>query len=135
MARGLLKEKEKELLGEEYFYFFDAAAPIVEKDSIDFNIAYYKSRYDKGENEYIISETSSSYVYCEDCGNMKEIALKQDMFDSILKSMDTYFKHTKVKSIYDLKVIVKLKDGFLVEEINGNILKKKSIIVMVLFHN
>ena len=29
----------------------------------------------KGENEYIISETSSSYVYCEDCGNMKEIAL------------------------------------------------------------
>ena len=48
----------------------------------------------KGENEYIISETSSSYVYCEDCGNMKEIALKQDIFDSILKSMDTYFKHT-----------------------------------------
>ena len=47
----------------------------------------------KGENEYIISETSSSYVYCEDCGNMKEIALKQDIFDSILKSMDTYFKH------------------------------------------
>ena len=44
----------------------------------------------KRENEYIISETSSSYVYCEDCGNMKEIALKQDLFDSILKSMDTY---------------------------------------------
>ena len=79
----------------------------------------------KGENEYIISETSSRYVYCEDCGNMKQIALKQDIFDSILKSMDTYFKHTKVKSIYDLKVIVKFKDGFLVEEINGNILKKK----------
>ena len=79
----------------------------------------------KRENEYIISETSSSYVYCEDCGNMKEIALKQDLFDSILKSMDTYFKYTKVKSIYDLKVNVKLKDGFLVEEINGNILKKK----------
>ena len=79
----------------------------------------------KGENEYIISETSSSYVYCEDCGNMKEIALKQDIFDSILKSIDTYFKHTKVKSIYDLNVIVKFKDAFLVEEINGNILKKK----------
>ena len=84
----------------------------------------------KGENEYIISETSSSYVYCEDCGNMKEIALKQDMFDSILKSMDTYFKHTKVKSIYDLKVIVKFKDGFLVEEINGNILKKCNFLII-----
>ena len=48
-----MSTKIKKLLGEEYFYFFDAAAPIVEKDSIDFNIAYYKSRYDKGENEYI----------------------------------------------------------------------------------
>ena len=34
-------------------HFYDAAAPIVEKDSIDFNKAYYKSRYDKGEASYI----------------------------------------------------------------------------------
>lgn len=40
-------------LGEEYFYFFDAAAPIITKESVDFSIAYYKSRYDKGDNEYI----------------------------------------------------------------------------------
>ena len=43
----------KEKLGKDYFYFYDAAAPIVTKDSIDFEIAYYKSRYDKGDNEYI----------------------------------------------------------------------------------
>lgn len=43
----------KEKLGEDYFYFFDAAAPIVTKESINFDIAYYKSRYDKGDNEYI----------------------------------------------------------------------------------
>ena len=42
-----------ELLGESYFYFYDAAAPIITKDSIVFTVAYYKSRYDKGENEYI----------------------------------------------------------------------------------
>ncbi len=42
-----------EKLGDDYFYFFDAAAPIVTKDSINFDIAYYKSRYDKGDNEYI----------------------------------------------------------------------------------
>ena len=35
------------------FHFFDAAAPIIEKDSIDFSKAYYKSRYDKGEASYI----------------------------------------------------------------------------------
>ncbi|WP_305209359.1 methylenetetrahydrofolate--tRNA-(uracil(54)-C(5))-methyltransferase (FADH(2)-oxidizing) TrmFO [Dubosiella newyorkensis] len=35
------------------FHFFDAAAPIIEKDSIDFSKAYFKSRYDKGEASYI----------------------------------------------------------------------------------
>ncbi|WP_303031567.1 methylenetetrahydrofolate--tRNA-(uracil(54)-C(5))-methyltransferase (FADH(2)-oxidizing) TrmFO [Dubosiella newyorkensis] len=35
------------------FHFFDAAAPILEKDSIDFSKAYFKSRYDKGEASYI----------------------------------------------------------------------------------
>ena len=38
---------------EDTFHFYDAAAPIIEKDSIDFNKAYYKSRYDKGEASYI----------------------------------------------------------------------------------
>lgn len=35
------------------FHFYDAAAPILEKDSIDFSKAYFKSRYDKGEASYI----------------------------------------------------------------------------------
>lgn len=41
------------LLQADYFYFYDAAAPIVTKESIDFEKAYYKSRYDKGDAEYI----------------------------------------------------------------------------------
>jgi methylenetetrahydrofolate--tRNA-(uracil-5-)-methyltransferase len=43
----------KELTGEEYFYFYDAAAPIVEKDSINMDKVYLKSRYDKGEAAYL----------------------------------------------------------------------------------
>ncbi|WP_422423000.1 FADH(2)-oxidizing methylenetetrahydrofolate--tRNA-(uracil(54)-C(5))-methyltransferase TrmFO [Bacillus sp. PSXD-155] len=43
----------KELTGEDYFYFYDAAAPIVEKDSIDMSKVYLKSRYDKGEAAYL----------------------------------------------------------------------------------
>ena len=43
----------REALHQESFYFYDAAAPIVEKDSIDFSKAYFKSRYDKGEADYI----------------------------------------------------------------------------------
>lgn len=41
------------LLGEEFLFFYDAAAPIIEKDSIDMNIAYKKSRYDQGDDSYI----------------------------------------------------------------------------------
>ncbi|HBU85017.1 MAG TPA: FADH(2)-oxidizing methylenetetrahydrofolate--tRNA-(uracil(54)-C(5))-methyltransferase TrmFO [Paenibacillus sp.] len=48
-----LSEQIKSLMGEEYFYFYDAAAPIIEKDSIDMNKVYLASRYDKGEAAYL----------------------------------------------------------------------------------
>ncbi|RUT29917.1 methylenetetrahydrofolate--tRNA-(uracil(54)-C(5))-methyltransferase (FADH(2)-oxidizing) TrmFO [Paenibacillus zeisoli] len=48
-----LSEQIKGLTGEEYFYFYDAAAPIVEKDSIDMEKVYLASRYDKGEAAYL----------------------------------------------------------------------------------
>src|SRR6478736_4452666 len=48
-----LADSLKEIMEEEYFYFYDAAAPIVEKDSIDMNKVYLKSRYDKGEAAYL----------------------------------------------------------------------------------
>ena len=48
-----LSAQLKELTGEDYFYSYDAAAPIVEKDSIDMNKVYLKSRYDKGEAAYL----------------------------------------------------------------------------------
>lgn len=48
-----LSAQIKNLLGEEYFYFYDAAAPIIEKDSIDMNQVYLASRYDKGEAAYL----------------------------------------------------------------------------------
>ena len=58
IATGPLTSSElynsiQELVKDDGLYFYDAAAPIVEKDSIDFNIAYYKSRYDKGDADYI----------------------------------------------------------------------------------
>ncbi|WP_442600955.1 FADH(2)-oxidizing methylenetetrahydrofolate--tRNA-(uracil(54)-C(5))-methyltransferase TrmFO [Paenibacillus sp. KN14-4R] len=43
----------QQLMGKEYLYFYDAAAPIVEKDSIDMNKVYLASRYDKGEAAYL----------------------------------------------------------------------------------
>ncbi len=48
----LSAELEK-LTGSEHLYFYDAIAPIVEADSIDFAIAWRASRYDKGGDDYI----------------------------------------------------------------------------------
>ncbi|WP_336822460.1 FADH(2)-oxidizing methylenetetrahydrofolate--tRNA-(uracil(54)-C(5))-methyltransferase TrmFO [Sporosarcina sp. USHLN248] len=48
-----LAEKILKLTGEEYLYFYDAAAPIIEKESIDMDKVYLKSRYDKGEAAYL----------------------------------------------------------------------------------
>jgi len=41
------------LIGEEYLYFYDAAAPIVAKDSLEMSKLYFASRYNKGEAAYI----------------------------------------------------------------------------------
>lgn len=48
-----LSEQLRILTGEDYLYFYDAAAPIIEKDSIDMDKVYLKSRYDKGEAAYL----------------------------------------------------------------------------------
>ena len=53
LTSDALSNEIKDLLGEEYFYFFDVAAPIIEKDSVNSDIASYKSRYETGSNEYI----------------------------------------------------------------------------------
>jgi len=48
-----LSEKIAALLGQEYLYFYDAAAPIVLKDSLNMDKAYKASRYGKGDDDYI----------------------------------------------------------------------------------
>lgn len=42
-----------EITGKDQLYFYDAAASIIEKDSIDMDKVYLKSRYDKGEAAYL----------------------------------------------------------------------------------
>ncbi len=49
LAQAIKKE-----IGNESLSFYDAIAPVIYKDSIDFNKAWYQSRYDKGDKfDYI----------------------------------------------------------------------------------
>ena len=53
LTDGNLVEEIKNICGEECLSFYDAAAPIVTKDSIDFSKAFFASRYQKGTDDYI----------------------------------------------------------------------------------
>ncbi|MDF2866499.1 MAG: trmFO [Clostridia bacterium] len=48
-----LSESIKELVGQSSLYFYDAAAPIVEADSINYDIAYSLDRYGEGDGDYL----------------------------------------------------------------------------------
>ncbi len=53
LTSDALSESIGKLLGSKYLHFFDAAAPIVTFDSIDTDIAFFASRYDKGTPDYV----------------------------------------------------------------------------------
>ncbi len=53
LTSDALANSIKEFTQSEHLHFFDAIAPIVEKDSINFDKAFWASRYDKGEASYI----------------------------------------------------------------------------------
>lgn len=56
LTEGALADEIKRLTGGDDFYFYDAAAPIVTVDSVDFDKAFKASRYDKGNDD--------SYINC-----------------------------------------------------------------------
>lgn len=58
------------LTGDESLAFFDAIAPIVYKDSIDFDKAWYQSRYDKGDG--------ADYINCP---------LNADQYDTFIQDL------------------------------------------------
>lgn len=53
LTSDIFAEKLKEFTKNEHLHFFDAIAPIVEIDSINFDKAFWGARYDKGEASYI----------------------------------------------------------------------------------
>ncbi|HOA78675.1 MAG: methylenetetrahydrofolate--tRNA-(uracil(54)-C(5))-methyltransferase (FADH(2)-oxidizing) TrmFO [Bacilli bacterium] len=52
LTSDTLGENIQKFFGRDYLSFYDAVAPIIFEESIDKNIVYLKSRYDKGEAAY-----------------------------------------------------------------------------------
>ncbi|MES5266394.1 FADH(2)-oxidizing methylenetetrahydrofolate--tRNA-(uracil(54)-C(5))-methyltransferase TrmFO [Priestia megaterium] len=74
-----LSEQLRALTSEDYLYFYDAAAPIIEKDSIDMDKVYLKSRYDKGEAAYLNCPMTKEefYRFHEALINAETVPLKE----------------------------------------------------------
>ena len=79
LTSDALSQEIARLTGDEYLHFFDAAAPVITAESIDFSNAYKASRYDKGEACYIncpMNEKEYEIFYNElvnaECAHLKE---------------------------------------------------------------
>ncbi|MHB1453544.1 MAG: methylenetetrahydrofolate--tRNA-(uracil(54)-C(5))-methyltransferase (FADH(2)-oxidizing) TrmFO [Saccharofermentanales bacterium] len=53
LTSGLLFDSIRQTIGTEELYFYDAAAPVIESGSIDMDIAFRQSRYQRGGDDYI----------------------------------------------------------------------------------
>lgn len=65
--------------GSEGFYFYDAAAPIIDKSTINMDKVYLKSRYDKGEAAYLNCPMNEEefYAFREALVNAEVAPLKE----------------------------------------------------------
>lgn len=80
----------KSKIGQDFLYFYDAAAPIVTAESIDMNNAFFGSRYNKGEDDYInCPMTKDEYItFYNELINAKTVELhdfeKNNIFESCM---------------------------------------------------
>ena len=90
LTSAALFDDIKKLLQAEYLHFFDAAAPIVTADSLDYDKVYRASRYDKGGADYLNCPfyTKEEYVaFWEALCNAESASVKDfehDVFEACM---------------------------------------------------
>ncbi|OOY12524.1 methylenetetrahydrofolate--tRNA-(uracil(54)-C(5))-methyltransferase (FADH(2)-oxidizing) TrmFO [Thioclava marina] len=82
----------REASGEERLAFFDAIAPIVYAETIDMNVAWRQSRYDKGETE----EERTAYINCPMTKDEYEAFI-----DALLEADKTEFHEGETAGYFD----------------------------------
>ena len=53
LTSSKLEKSIIKIIGQKSLYFFDAASPIIDGKTIDYNKVFFQSRYDKGEADYL----------------------------------------------------------------------------------
>jgi len=76
-----------EVIGKDFLYFFDAASPIIDANSIDMNIAFMQGRYDKGGADYL------------NCPMTKEEYLK--FYNELINAQGVELKDFENKKVFE----------------------------------
>ena len=58
-----LSKEISQLIGQEYLYFYDALSPIVDANTIDYDTAFFASRYGKGGADYLNCPMNEKQYY------------------------------------------------------------------------
>lgn len=91
LTGSALAQSISQALGDQGLAFFDAIAPIVYKDSIDFNHAWLQSRYDKPGPH----GTGADYINCA-----LDLAEYDTFIDALLQGEKTNFKDWEINTPY-----------------------------------
>ncbi|MBR3001983.1 MAG: methylenetetrahydrofolate--tRNA-(uracil(54)-C(5))-methyltransferase (FADH(2)-oxidizing) TrmFO [Clostridia bacterium] len=85
---GLSKQIQS-LTGQDKFYFYDAAAPIVSKEGIDFNIAFYGDRYaqEKKKDETIEQWKDRINAQSDEEQSYINLPMNQEEYENFWKSL------------------------------------------------
>lgn len=82
----------RELTGQDYLYFFDAAAPIVAAESVDMNHAFHASRYGRGDADDYVNCPMTKEEYDDfysaltaaQCAEIKEFERGSHVFEGCM---------------------------------------------------
>ncbi len=92
LTGGALAQAIANEAGQESLAFFDAIAPIVYADTIDMDVAWRQSRYDKGETQ----EEREAYINCPMTKDQYEAFI-----DALLAAEKTEFKEGETATYFD----------------------------------
>ena len=104
LTSEILAKKIQELTEVDKLYFYDAAAPIVTKESIDFNIAFFGNRYEEEKQKNETFEEWNQRIKNQDASyiNLPMSKDEYELFWNELVSSETVtLRHFEKKEIFE----------------------------------
>ncbi len=109
-----LAKNIQKLTGEDKLYFYDAAAPIITKESIDFNIAFYGDRYsqekkkEESEEEWLKRQEKEQKDYINLPLNKEEYeAFYNELINSEVVTMKSFEKKEIFEGCMPIEIMAK----------------------------